>query len=105
MTSIAVAEQEPHRPDWADCVVLVCTRCKVRTKVSWEVFEVAARGIYEAGDMPERILWWHCGGRDSCHREGAHFVDLDTRFLVRAPDRVSQLRGARVCGCRECTRR
>lgn len=102
----AVAEDDSARflPDWADCIVLRCTRCGQTTKVSWEVFDRVAKMTYEKDDMPERLVWWDClAGR--CRREEAHFVDLlppSARPHI-GPD-VAYLRGRRVCGCRECTR-
>ena len=91
------------RPDWADCVVLVCARCRTRTKVSWEGFAMDSRIIYREGDMPERVMWASCRGRGKCGMAGIHFVDLDPLYLRRnlGPD-VQELARSRACGCSRC---
>lgn len=91
------------RPEWANCVVLRCTRCGTSTKVSWEVFSEASQFVYQQNDMPQyQLLPYDCW----CGREELHFVDLDASYL--RPGKVrrkAEDRGARVCGCRECKRR
>lgn len=103
MNATAAAE----RPPWADCVVLECTRCHVRVKVSWEVFAEASQYVYLASDMPQRTLLPYachrCNGRSP--NEELHFVDLDTSRLQKPKPTNAHLRGARLCGCRECKRR
>lgn len=104
MPTTATATDEPFRPDWADCIVLQCTRCRNRKRVPWELFSEEARVVYEPGDMPERIIAYPCHGhRGACGRSEVHFVDLDAS-LLRASRAVGAAteRASRVCGCREC---
>lgn len=107
MEPVAETDRQQHRPAWADYVVLQCTRCGNRKRLSWEVFAHASLVIYEDGDMPQRTMIDDCqkpGGM--CGRTEVHFVDLDPpRRIVDADSDAQFFRGKRVCGCRQCKSR